>query len=473
MPAPTDAQRPPETPRPHQHRPSPRPETAGPERARQNAKPSSEPHARRGTPLACPPIPITLSGDYDFVVRAETPQQVEGLFFLLQADGRPFSSVLCKRGHQCGLELIDGQEVERNETLLRESLVGQGQTFRLTCQMRRNQIRVLLDDRVIIAWDGEFGRLNATSGFGSCAADGILGLVAHGPYRIHELRLDPHSDVAKQSVTSIGDRAVVAELHEMGVYITVRQSGLEREYGPTAPMPSAFLRATQIHFAAPLSDADMPRFAALLRSLPQLGRCGLVDTDITDDGLRQVPPLRRLEDFGLSGALVQDPIAALQTDATQLKRLWLANTRLSDEGLEGVRRCSSLRELYLERAQLTDERLLRVGVLPQLEKFVLSDNPLELNDEAIRHLARFKGLVDFTADRISANEEGLMRLTELKQVIKLSLAGTKTTDRVLVALEQMPNLRELYLQDTPATEAGVKAFQAAKPDCRVEWSPAK
>ena len=36
----------------------------------------------------------------------------------------------------------------------------------------------------------------------------------------------------------------------------------------------------------------------------------------------------------------------------------------------------------------------------------------------------------------------------------------------------MPNLSILFIHNTPATEAGVKAFKAAKPNCTVDWSPA-
>jgi hypothetical protein len=39
-------------------------------------------------------------------------------------------------------------------------------------------------------------------------------------------------------------------------------------------------------------------------------------------------------------------------------------------------------------------------------------------------------------------------------------------------LQALPNLIILDVRNTPATEAGVKAFKAAKPNCQIEWSPA-
>ena len=216
--------------------------------------------ASAGKPL---PIPISLSGDYDFVVQAEAPERVEGLSLLLQADGHPFESVLCASGHISGLQLIDGQDVGQNETVLRESLLGQGQKFQLTCQVRRKQIRVLLDDRAIVEWNGEFDRLSAGPYWGTFAADGLLGILAQAPYRIHELKLIPRSDAAKQSVNTIGDRAVAEKLREMGATLGVRRwTGEVLDLGH-ANLPPGFLRVTGVSTDL-LYDTDVPSVAPLL-----------------------------------------------------------------------------------------------------------------------------------------------------------------------------------------------------------------
>ena len=219
--------------------------------------------ASAGKPL---PIPISLSGDYDFVVQAEAPERVESLSLLLQADGHPFESVLCASGHISGLQLIDGQDVGQNETVLRESLLGQGQKFQLTCQVRRKQIRVLLDDRAIVEWDGEFDRLSAGPYWGTFAADGLLGILAQAPYRIHELKLIPRSDTAKQSVNTIGDRAVAEKLREMGAYLWDAAFGREKNLNrDLRQLPPGFLRVTAVSTDL-LYDTDVPSVA------PPLGR---------------------------------------------------------------------------------------------------------------------------------------------------------------------------------------------------------
>jgi serine/threonine protein kinase/WD40 repeat protein len=424
--------------------------------------------ASAGKPL---PIPISLSGDYDFVIQGEATERVEGLSLLLQADGHPFESVLCASGHISGLQLIDGQDIGQNETVLRESLLGQGQKFQLTCQVRRKQIRALFDDRAIVEWNGEFERLSAGAYWGTFAADGLLGIMAQAPYRIHELKLVPRSDEAKQSVSTFGDRAVAEELREMGAETHIRRGSEKRIWGPTGELPGGFLRVIGIYVPDLVSDVEMARLAVLLRSLPQLGQLSPFPSDITDDGLRQLPPLRSLRGLALSGTLVRNPIAALPSDATPLTLLHLSNTQLTDEGLEGIGKCSSLGELFIERTQLTDERLLRLPVLPKLQILKIANNPLELTEKAIRHLAEYPSLSQLDLTSIPANEESLMQLAELKQLWQLNLGGTKTTDRVLTQLQTMPNLGVLYIRNTPATEPGVKAFKAAKPNCTVEWSP--
>jgi hypothetical protein len=126
----------------------------------------------------------------------------------------------------------------------------------------------------------------------------------------------------------------------------------------------------------------------------------------------------------------------------------------------------------IERTQLTDERLQRLPVLPKLGLLKVANNPLELTEKAIRHLAEYPSLNQLDLTKIPATEESLMRLAELKQLWGLILDGTKTTDRVLAELQKMLNLNKLTINNTPATEAGVKAFKAAKPNCQVDWSPA-
>jgi hypothetical protein len=417
------------------------------------------------------PIPITLSGDYDFIVQAEAPERVEGLRLLLQADGHQVDSIVCLDGHLTGLELIDGQGAGENDTLLRESLLGQGQKFQLTCQVRRNQIRVLLDDRTIVEWEGDFNRLSVTNSWGSSAVDGIFGLLAQAPYRIHELKLIPRSDTAKQSVNTIGDRAVAEKLQEMGASLGVRRWTGEILEPGLATLPPGFLRVTKV-WTGLLYDTDVPSVAPLLAALPNLSFFSLGGSDVSDDGLRQLPRFSNLRQFGAPGTADRNPLAAIPIDKSRLEKLWLGGNQLVPEALDEIRGCSSLHALAMERTQLTDERLLRLPVLPKLAFLLIGDNPLELTEEVIRKLARLEGLHQLVVNGIPAREERLMRIAELKQLGNVGLAGTKTTDRVLEALQALPNLIILDVRNTPATEAGVKAFKAAKPNCQIEWSPA-
>jgi WD40 repeat protein len=415
------------------------------------------------------PIPITLSGDYDFIVQAEAPERVEGLRLLLQADGHQVDSIVCLDGHVTGLELIDGQHAGENDTLLRESLLGQGKKFQLTCQVRRNQIRVLLDDRTIVEWEGDFNRLSVTNSWGSSVVDGIFGLLAHAPYRIHELKLIPRSDEAKQSVNTIGDRAVAEKLLQMGANLIIRQSGQEQGL----PLPNGLLRVVEVHFNSPLSDVDMPAVGVLLATLDQLRTVLLHHCEVTDDGLKQLPPLHSLNRLSLSDTLVRNPIAALSIDPNRFGSLDLTDTLLDDQAFEEIGKWDRMNgELGLARTQLTDDRLRRLNVLPKLGALGISDNPLNLSEEVIRQLVRFESLQHLSASKIPATEERLMQLAEIKQLAGLDLSDTQTTDRVLEQLKTLPNLRGLTIKNTPATEAGMKAFQAARPNCQVKWSPA-
>lgn len=420
--------------------------------------------AAAGKPL---PIPITLSGDYDFVVQAEVPDRVEGLHLLLQADGHPCESVLCAAGHISGLQLIDGQQVGQNESVLRQSLLGQGQKFQLTCQVRRKQIRMLLDDRTIVEWKGEFDRLSAGGGWGTVAGDGLFGLLGDAPYLIREMKLIPRSETAKQP---IGDRSVAENLREMGCAFRGRLWN-GQTFNNTREPPPGFFRISYVQTGL-LYDADVPSLAPLLAALPELSVLDLGWTDVSDEGLRHLRGLNNLRSIHLAGTLVRNPLVGSPIDKTQLHSLNLNATDLLPEAFDEIGKCPMLSGCLLSGTQMSDDRLLRLGVLTNVQDLVMSDNPLELGDEVIKQLARFAALRALYIERIPAAEDRLMRLAQLTQVTGLWLSGTKTTDRVLAELQKMPNLCELAIKSTPATEAGVKAFKAARPNCQVDWSPA-
>lgn len=123
--------------------------------------------------------------------------------------------------------------------------------------------------------------------------------------------------------------------------------------------------------------------------------------------------------------------------------------------------------------KLRDEDLANLTLHDKLEILSLDDNPLTLTDGFLDQLAGCRSLRVLGMIGNTASEDSLMKLDRLVQLDKLNLNKSQVTDRVLDRLQTLPNLKEFYIQETPATAARVEAFRQAKPNCRVEWSAKK
>jgi tRNA A-37 threonylcarbamoyl transferase component Bud32/Leucine-rich repeat (LRR) protein len=111
-----------------------------------------------------------------------------------------------------------------------------------------------------------------------------------------------------------------------------------------------------------VQDADL----SILGLAPGLRELSLADTRITDRGLEQLLPLR------------------------QLGHLNLSKTAITNAGLAHLARLSELAELNLERTQITNPGIARLLALPKLERLYLSDT--QVTDVGIDQLKALKSL---------------------------------------------------------------------------------
>jgi hypothetical protein len=111
------------------------------------------------------------------------------------------------------------------------------------------------------------------------------------------------------------------------------------------------------------------------------------------------------------------------TDLEKVTRLWLDNTKTTDEGLKEVAKCKQLSFLHLWNTQITDA--------------------------------------------------GLKELAELVHLSELYLQGTKTTNAGLKELTKLKQLEYLNLQHTKVTKEGVAELQRALPKCKIRSNPTK
>jgi len=159
-------------------------------------------------------------------------------------------------------------------------------------------------------------------------------------------------------------------------------------------------------------------------------------------------------------------------DLFQITMVHLEHRRTADdidEDLRCLAHLPYLKRLYLADTPLTDEGLRHVGQLEQLERLSLWDT--QVTDEGMRHLAGLENLVLLDIHRTKVTEAGLVhlqglpRLKKLIQDIELSDDGleclarcplqpvdkvraSEITDRGLRALASLPRLKTLFIEDS-------------------------
>jgi hypothetical protein len=86
---------------------------------------------------------------------------------------------------------VDERGFRDNATSISGQQISTGRRFTLKCLVRSREIRVLLDDKLILRWEGNPGSLS-TSWFFRFPRPNILYLGAfESTYSISEIRLDP------------------------------------------------------------------------------------------------------------------------------------------------------------------------------------------------------------------------------------------------------------------------------------------
>jgi hypothetical protein len=161
-----------------------------------------------------------------------------------------------------------------------------------------------------------------------------------------------------------------------------------------------------------------------------------VRTFLGDDFLFDVVWVSVVEDFG------DDDVRHLKV-LTNLVRLDLSGTQVTDAGLEHLERLTNLTDLYLSGTQVTDAGLGHLRGLTNLEYLYLRDTQV--------------------------TDAGLEHLKELTKLTKLDLRDTQVTDAGLEHLEGLTKLELLALDGTQVTSEGVKKLQEALPDCAIQF----
>lgn len=210
--------------------------------------------------------------------------------------------------------------------------------------------------------------------------------------------------------------------------------------------------------------------------LKQLGRLtglrliDLNETRITDAGIRHLGQLKVLQEIMLSAYKVKDQGFGVGDEALRilsqlpdLERITLRSTKITDTGVGYLDRLQSLKCLQIEGTAVTNVGLSKLSGLSRLEVLSLGayDEGADITDDGLIHIGALTNLKHLSLSGTKITDQGLVHLKSLKHLEDLNLEATQVTEGGLALLEPLDALQELRLY-TRSSVTDVGAAHLAK-----------
>jgi hypothetical protein len=172
----------------------------------------------------------------------------------------------------------------------------------------------------------------------------------------------------------------------------------------------------------------------------QILKINLSKCNVSDNDVRMLSGLKRIEDVNLRETNIGDAAMSILTRLGSLTNLNVQDTKVTDAGLSDVARLTNLRYLNLAGLSIGRRGLSHVAQLVQLETLLLGG--VQANDEAIGELGKLSNL-------------RLLGLHFNKAV----------TNSAMPKLKNLQSLETIRLKDTRITDSVVKRYL---PRCSIE-----
>lgn len=180
-----------------------------------------------------------------------------------------------------------------------------------------------------------------------------------------------------------------------------------------------------------------------IRELIDITELSLIESAITDDGLKQLVALKNLTRLDLSGTMIKGP------------------------GLVHLKSLTKLVELSLENMpdEFDDAAIERIAELTQLQKLVLSRTT---TDVGVKHLTKLSGLTELKLSNAKkVTNLSIDSLREMKKLEVLDLSGTKITDAGLLKLGEMKSLKRIDITNTDASREAIETLKRSLPTTNI------
>jgi len=269
----------------------------------------------------------------------------------------------------------------------------------------------------------------------------------------------PFNDPALKGLTT------ASNLKEIRIHQT-RSSGMSLGAFP--------LTHLDLNYAVTFNDTGM----ASLKGKKTLQRLYLRGTSITDAGIQNLSDLTNLVELDLSDVSMTDQGLSYLSGLTKLRRLNLQSADVTDAGIDVLKNMPDLEELSLYRTKVTNAGLAKLAALknlrtvdlrysrvssagvrelasklPRTELLILESSNPEPKRAVSASVVASKG--DAAINEWLHAIGGKVQMADGK-ITAVSLNGTSVTDKELVVLTKLPQLKELSLQSTEISTIGLE-----------------
>lgn len=158
--------------------------------------------------------------------------------------------------------------------------------------------------------------------------------------------------------------------------------------------------------ATTITDRSLP----VLLSLPKLTNLTVNRSQISNSGFRKLAQHPSINQLGIEASEIDDRALDVLPNATQLSRLsLLGNTRITDEGLRYLKFLPRLEHLDVSYGLITDMGLDHIAEVSTLKSllFLNHDRTDRITDEGLKHLERSRSLRTLRMTRTSITPEGI------------------------------------------------------------------
>jgi hypothetical protein len=166
--------------------------------------------------------------------------------------------------------------------------------------------------------------------------------------------------------------------------------------------------------------------------------------ELSDEAMRHLPALSKLEWLEIGGGKVTQSGAANLKGCIALKRLYIHDIDLTNDSFEWLENLTQLEALSLQRTKIDGRFLKNLKATETLAVLNLSGNQIVNND--LEQMVKFKGLEVLALKDTKITSAGIHKLEGMTRLNELNLMNCPVSDEDVPAFLTMPNLRIVYAE---------------------------